>query len=192
MSFASYKMMHLPTGVEHCASGFISHSAADFTSQIHPVSADDLDSEWLTSTKPAGPIPNLITAAANVLEIYTVRLQEDSSSPVDSKNLAEPKRGGVLAGISGASLELVCDYRFFKIYVFMLFLRSFSPTWLIWGLVSCSSSTSILYWYQTLKWWSERGTLINGQATSIISTELELELMALSWKFYLGNVFAFT
>ncbi|XP_022891037.1 cleavage and polyadenylation specificity factor subunit 1 isoform X1 [Olea europaea var. sylvestris] len=111
MSFASYKMMHLPTGVEHCASGFISHSAADFTSQIHPVSADDLDSEWLTSTKPAGPIPNLITAAANVLEIYTVRLQEDSSSPVDSKNLAEPKRGGVLAGISGASLELVCHYR---------------------------------------------------------------------------------
>ncbi|XP_011101138.1 cleavage and polyadenylation specificity factor subunit 1 isoform X1 [Sesamum indicum] len=111
MSYAAYKMMHWPTGIEHCASGFITHSTADFTPRIPPVAADDLDSEWSTSTKPIGPVPNLITVAANVLEVYIVRIQEESSSLTDSKAAAEPKRGGVLAGVSGASLELVCHYR---------------------------------------------------------------------------------
>ncbi|KAL0341100.1 UNVERIFIED_CONTAM: Cleavage and polyadenylation specificity factor subunit [Sesamum radiatum] len=111
MSYAAYKMMHWPTGIEHCASGFITHSTADFTPRIPPVTADDLDSEWATSSKPIGPVPNLITVAANVLEVYIVRIQEESSSPTDSKAAAEPKRGGVLAGVSGASLELVCHYR---------------------------------------------------------------------------------
>ncbi|KAL0359011.1 UNVERIFIED_CONTAM: Cleavage and polyadenylation specificity factor subunit [Sesamum angustifolium] len=111
MSYAAYKMMHWPTGIEHCASGFITHSTADFMPRIPPVTADDLDSEWATSSKPIGPVPNLITVAANVLEVYIVRIQEESSSPTDSKAAAEPKRGGVLAGVSGASLELVCHYR---------------------------------------------------------------------------------
>lgn len=111
MSFAAYKMMHLATGIEHCASGFITHSAADFTPRVLPVTADDMDSDCTTSTKPIGPVPNLVTAAANILEVYTVRVQEDSSSSMDSKAAAEPKRGGVLAGVSGASLELVCHYR---------------------------------------------------------------------------------
>ncbi|KAK6117889.1 hypothetical protein DH2020_048365 [Rehmannia glutinosa] len=104
-------MMHWATGIEHCASGFITHSAADFTPRILPVTADDLDSDWPASTKPIGPVPNLVTAAANVLEVYTVRIQEESSSSMDSKAAAEPKRGGVLAGVAGASLELVCHYR---------------------------------------------------------------------------------
>ncbi|KAL0452551.1 UNVERIFIED_CONTAM: Cleavage and polyadenylation specificity factor subunit [Sesamum latifolium] len=111
MSYAAYKMMHWPTGIEHCASGFITHSTADFTPRIPAVAADDLDSEWPTSTKSIGPVPNLITVAANVLEVYIVRIQEESSSPTDSKAATEPKRGGVLAGVSGASLELVCHYR---------------------------------------------------------------------------------
>ncbi|KAL2459560.1 Cleavage and polyadenylation specificity factor subunit 1 [Forsythia ovata] len=105
---------HWATGIEHCASGFISHSATDFTLRIFPSSSDDLDSDWHTSTKSIGPIPNLITVTANVLEIYTVRLQEDSSSPVDSKNPAEPKRGGVLSDIFEASIELVCHYSHYK------------------------------------------------------------------------------
>ncbi|KAL7147541.1 hypothetical protein ABFS83_06G114300 [Erythranthe nasuta] len=111
MSFAAYKMMHWATGIEHCASGFITHSAADCTPGITPVAADDMDSDWPASTKPVGPVPNLVTVAANVLEVYTVRVQEDSSSSMDSKGATEPKRGGVLAGVSGASLELVCHYR---------------------------------------------------------------------------------
>ncbi|KAL3834565.1 hypothetical protein ACJIZ3_009301 [Penstemon smallii] len=111
MSYAAYKMMHLPTGIEHCASGFITHSAANSTPRITQIPADDLDSDWPTSTKPIGSIPNLITAAANVLEVYKVRILEDSSASTDSKPTAEPKRGGLLAGVSGASLELVCHYR---------------------------------------------------------------------------------
>ncbi|KAG8381459.1 hypothetical protein BUALT_Bualt06G0124100 [Buddleja alternifolia] len=112
MSYAAFKMMHWATGIEHCAAGYVTHSAADFTPRIPLVTGDDLDSDWTTAAKPIGPIPNLITAAANVLEVYTVRIQEEaSSSSTDSKLAAEPKRGGVLAGVSGASLELVCHYR---------------------------------------------------------------------------------
>ncbi|KAL3650446.1 hypothetical protein CASFOL_006849 [Castilleja foliolosa] len=111
MSFAAFKMMHCATGIEYCTSGFITHSASDFTPRISPVAADDLESDWSAPTKLIGPIPNLITAAANVLEVYTVRTQEESSTYADSKAAVEPKRGGILAGVSGASLELVCHYR---------------------------------------------------------------------------------
>ncbi|KAL6501456.1 hypothetical protein OROGR_026592 [Orobanche gracilis] len=93
MSYAMYKMMHWATGIEHCASGFITHSAANFTTSIPPVTADDLDSDWPVSRKPIGPVPNLVTAAANVLEVYTVRIQEELSSSMDLKATVEPKRG---------------------------------------------------------------------------------------------------
>ncbi|EPS64457.1 hypothetical protein M569_10324, partial [Genlisea aurea] len=110
MSFAAYKLMHAPTGVEHCAAGFITHAAADFTPRVVAVAADDLDSEWPSSTKSAAPVPNLVIAAANVLEVYNVRITEESSS-TEPKPPSESKRGGVLDNISGASLELVCHYR---------------------------------------------------------------------------------
>lgn len=97
-------MMHWPTGIENCASGYITHSIADFAPQIPPIQTDDLESDWPTSVKGIGPIPNIVVTAANMLEIYVVRVQESS-------NTTDSKRGGVLAGISGASLELVCHYR---------------------------------------------------------------------------------
>ncbi|CAK9135184.1 unnamed protein product [Ilex paraguariensis] len=109
MSYAAYKMMHWPTGIENCASGFITHSSVDFTPQIPPIQTDDLDSDW-PAAKPIGPVPNLIVTAGNILEVYVVRVQEESSSR-ESKGPIETKRGGVMAGISGASLELVCHYR---------------------------------------------------------------------------------
>lgn len=98
--------MHCPTGIENCASGFITCSAADFTPRIPAIQTDDLDSDWDTSPKLTGPIPDLVVTAANVLEIYTVRIQDnaDSGEP-------EAQRGGLLAGVSGASLVLVCHYR---------------------------------------------------------------------------------
>ncbi|CAI9092100.1 OLC1v1027255C1 [Oldenlandia corymbosa var. corymbosa] len=104
MSFAAFKMMHSPTGIENCASGFITDSS--FTPTVTPIQTDDLDSDWSTTPKPIGPVPNLIVTAANVLEIYTVRVQEETAKPP-----IESPRGGVLAGVSGASLELVCQYR---------------------------------------------------------------------------------
>lgn len=111
MSYAAFKMMHWATGIEHCAAGFITHSAADSTTRIAPITSDDMDSDWATSNKTIGSLPNLITAAANVIEVYTVRIQEESSSSLAHKAAAEPKAGAVLAGISGASLELACHYR---------------------------------------------------------------------------------
>ncbi|TQD76264.1 hypothetical protein C1H46_038212 [Malus baccata] len=44
MSFAAYKMMHWPTGIENCASGFISHSRVDFVPRMHPIQTDDMES----------------------------------------------------------------------------------------------------------------------------------------------------
>lgn len=106
MSFAACKTMHCPTGIENCAAGFITHSAADFTPQIHTA---DVDSDW-PATKPLGPIPNLVVSAGNVLEVYLVRVEQASS-----REAAEVKRGGLMAGISAASLELVCNYRYFSL-----------------------------------------------------------------------------
>lgn len=113
MSYAAYKLMHPPTGIDNCASGFITHSPADFASRILSVQTEDIDSAWpATSTPGVGPIPNLIVTAANVLEVYAVRVQEDGNSTnKDSASVAQPHRGGVMAGLSGASLELVCSYR---------------------------------------------------------------------------------
>ncbi|KAL3524193.1 hypothetical protein ACH5RR_017027 [Cinchona calisaya] len=110
MSFAAYKLMHCPTGIENCASGFITHSPTDCTPRIPPVQTDDLDSDWPDTPKPTGPVPNLIVSAANVVEVYTVRVQDEADSR-DSKPPLDAQLGGVLAGNSGASLELVCHYR---------------------------------------------------------------------------------
>nr|XP_043633583.1 cleavage and polyadenylation specificity factor subunit 1 [Erigeron canadensis] len=109
MSYAAYKLMHPPTGIDNCASGYITHSPADSASRILPVPTDDIDSVWpATSTPSVGPIPNLIVTAANVLEVYTVRVLEDGKKDT---GVTQPPRGGLMSGLSGASLELVCSYR---------------------------------------------------------------------------------
>ncbi|KAI4351877.1 hypothetical protein L6164_006183 [Bauhinia variegata] len=108
MSFAAYKMMHWPTGIENCASGFITHSRADFVPRVTPIQTDELESEWPTRRE-IGPIPNLVVTAANVLEVYFVRVQEEGSG--ESKSPLQVKRGGFMDGVTGASLELVCHYR---------------------------------------------------------------------------------
>ena len=108
MSYAAFKMMHPATGIENCASGFITRSPSDFP-QISPALHDDLDADPPVA-RPVGPIPDLAVSAGNVLEVYVVRIQEDdgraSRPPLDSR------RGGVMDGVSGARLELVCHYRF--------------------------------------------------------------------------------
>ncbi|GAB4826000.1 hypothetical protein Ancab_008868 [Ancistrocladus abbreviatus] len=108
MSYAAFKMMHWPTGIENCASGYITHSAADFAQQIPPIQTDDIESDW-PAVRSIGPTPNLIVTAGNVLEIYVVRVQEAGSG--GSRGILDAKRGGVMAGVSGASLELVSHYR---------------------------------------------------------------------------------
>ncbi|XP_008791964.2 cleavage and polyadenylation specificity factor subunit 1 isoform X2 [Phoenix dactylifera] len=109
MSYASFKMMHWATGIENCAAGFITHSRADFAAQIPPIQADDLESEWSPKRR-IGPIPNLVVTAGNVLEIYLVRIQEDDGRP-DARPGGEQRGGGMMDGLSGARLELVCHYR---------------------------------------------------------------------------------
>lgn len=108
MSYAAFKMMHWATGTENCASGFITCSPADLTAQIPPIQAVDLESEWPAKRR-IGPIPNVVVTAANVLELYTVRVEEDDGR--SSQLSSDPRNGGVMDGLSGARLELVCNYR---------------------------------------------------------------------------------
>ncbi|XP_010555627.1 PREDICTED: cleavage and polyadenylation specificity factor subunit 1 [Tarenaya hassleriana] len=110
MSFAAFKMMHCPTGVENCASGYITHSRADSAPQIPAIPADELEAEWPSSKRGIGAVPNLVVSAGNVLEVYVVRVQEEGNGQ-ELKNPRHAKRGGVMDGVSGVSLELVCHYR---------------------------------------------------------------------------------
>ncbi|KAK6936358.1 Cleavage/polyadenylation specificity factor, A subunit, C-terminal [Dillenia turbinata] len=77
MSYAAYKMMHWPTGIEHCASGFITHCRADLHPKIPPINSDDLESDWPT-TKGIGPVPNLVITAANILEMASENFVQPS------------------------------------------------------------------------------------------------------------------
>ncbi|KAJ8650097.1 hypothetical protein MRB53_003120 [Persea americana] len=109
MSYAAFKLMHCPTGIENCDSGYITHSAADFPTQIPPIHSDDLDPEWPAAKRGIGPIPNLIVTAANVLEVYIVRAQEEDGRT--ARPPGDAPRSRVLAGVAGASFELACHYR---------------------------------------------------------------------------------
>ncbi|PIA49934.1 hypothetical protein AQUCO_01300575v1 [Aquilegia coerulea] len=119
MSYSAYKMMHWPTGIENCASGFITHCVADLVPQISSITS--VDSEWQPTTtttikKEFGPIPNLVVTAANILEVYTVRVHEDEVSNNNNNNKGfkpppEAKIGSSMGGISSAWLELVCHYK---------------------------------------------------------------------------------
>ncbi|KAL5727982.1 hypothetical protein ACHQM5_001115 [Ranunculus cassubicifolius] len=127
MSYAAFKMMHSPTGIESCVSGFITHSISDFIPQqiISSMSTADLDddSDWPSTTTPSsnrkeiGPIPNLIVSSGNVIEIYVVRIHEDNGGGVNnsSKGLfklpPEAKRTGIMDRVSSSWLELVCHYK---------------------------------------------------------------------------------
>ncbi|KAK9128963.1 hypothetical protein Syun_017760 [Stephania yunnanensis] len=93
MSYAAYKMMHWPTGIENCASGFITHCGADFAPQIPMVPSEDFETEW-PAKKGIGPIPNLVVTAGNVLEVYAVRVQEEDDNK-GSRSPVEAKRGGI-------------------------------------------------------------------------------------------------
>uniref|UniRef100_A0ACD5YZV0 Uncharacterized protein n=1 Tax=Avena sativa TaxID=4498 RepID=A0ACD5YZV0_AVESA len=115
MSYAAYKMMHWPTGVDHCAAGFITHCPSDAAAFSAAAAASgpesDVDSA-LAARRPkrVGPTPNLVVAAANVLEVYAVRAEVAAEDGVGG---AQPSSssGAVFDGVSGARLELVCHYR---------------------------------------------------------------------------------
>lgn len=100
--------MHWATGIENCASGYITHSPSDFPTHIPSAAHDDLEAD-LPVARTVGPIPNLVVTAGNVLEVYVVRVQEDDGRP--PRPPTDPRRGGVMDGIAGARLELVCHYR---------------------------------------------------------------------------------
>ncbi|KAJ6376183.1 hypothetical protein OIU77_001031 [Salix suchowensis] len=108
MSYAAYKMMHWPTTIDTCVSGFVTHSRSE-SAQAPQLHTDDLDSDWPSRRRRGGgvgPTPNLIVASGNVLELYVVRVQEEGA-----RSSGELNRGGVMDGVAGASLELVCHYR---------------------------------------------------------------------------------
>ncbi|KAK9107993.1 hypothetical protein Syun_024004 [Stephania yunnanensis] len=109
MSYAAYKMMHWPTGIENCASGFITHCGAEFAPQIPMVPSEDFEIEWSVK-KGIGLIPNLVVTAGNVLEVYAVRVQEEDDNK-GSRSPVEAKRDGFMDGLFGASLELGCHYK---------------------------------------------------------------------------------
>ncbi|KAK3142943.1 hypothetical protein QOZ80_4BG0354660 [Eleusine coracana subsp. coracana] len=120
MSYAAYKMMHWPTGIDHCAAGFIAHSPSDAEAFSSPSSAGgaatpgpdgDVDSATAMVPRSVGPTPNLVVAAANVLEVYAVMAEAAAAEDEASGPQPSSSPGTVLDGICRARLELVCHYR---------------------------------------------------------------------------------
>ncbi|CAI5992599.1 unnamed protein product [Closterium sp. NIES-64] len=93
MSYAAYKVVHPPTGVTCCASGFLTRSAA------------------------AEPLPNLIVSRGNVLQVFSVRSDVVRGEAEEGERKGEAgKDGGSRndAGNSvlpGATLDVVCEFR---------------------------------------------------------------------------------
>ncbi|CAI5536303.1 unnamed protein product [Closterium sp. Naga37s-1] len=93
MSYAAYKVVHPPTGVTCCASGFLTRSAA------------------------AEPLSNLIVSRGNVLQVFSVRSDAVHGEAEGGERKGEAgKDGGSRndAGNSvlpGATLDVVCEFR---------------------------------------------------------------------------------
>lgn len=118
MSYAAYKLSHAPTGVENSCSAFLTHSAGSSAQTPGiPITLDDgvLLQNGGSKSPPLPNLPNLIISKGNVLEVYRVRVEEaDPKSSKATGGSAPPsaaRRGGAMAGISSAWLELVCHHR---------------------------------------------------------------------------------
>eukprot|EP01018_Ginkgo_biloba_P011840 Gb_25542 [translate_table: standard] len=116
MSYAAFKMAHCPTGVENCAAGYITHSFSDFSTQLPALPSEDMEGDWSQPPpkRGVGPIPNLVITKGHVLEVYIVRVQEDDKRLNADASGTTPKRGGTMAGLSGAWLEVACHYSCFQ------------------------------------------------------------------------------
>ncbi|KAL9240401.1 hypothetical protein vseg_014626 [Gypsophila vaccaria] len=102
MSYAAYKTIHCATGVENCASGYITSDDAWPIPSLGPGRANPL----------LGPLPNLVISSANLLEVYTLRVHETPSAADAAASFNKhPNRGGLMDGVSGVSLHLLCHYR---------------------------------------------------------------------------------
>lgn len=123
MSYAAFKMVHCPTGVDNCVAAYVTHSAGETDADSAPLPGAELIASggyWASTPRDAaggsGLPPNLVITKANVLEVFHVRLLEgDDSTANGSNDAGNPEttpRGGLMAGLSYVKLELACHYRF--------------------------------------------------------------------------------
>ena len=125
MSYAAFKMVHCPTGVDTCVAAYVTHSAGETDSDSVPLLLPGAEliasgGYWASTPRDAsggsGLPPNLVITNANVLEFFHVRLLEGDDSTAngihDIRNPETTPRGGLMAGLSYVKLELACYYRF--------------------------------------------------------------------------------
>jgi cleavage and polyadenylation specificity factor subunit 1 len=123
MSYAAFKMVHCPTGVDNCAAAYMTHSAGETDADSVALPGAELIASggyWASTPRDAaggsGLPPNLVITKANVVEVFYVRLLEGDDSTANGSNGAgNPEttpRGGLMGGLSYVKLELACHYRF--------------------------------------------------------------------------------
>ncbi len=103
MSYAAFKMVHSPTGVEHCAAAYLTHTAGHLDTtdiaSFGPLEFGYWGGGGVSATPKEGGgggsgsgglPPNLVVAKANLLEVYHVRVllegDERTSSGGGSSN----------------------------------------------------------------------------------------------------------
>lgn len=124
MSYAAFKMVHSPTGVETCASAFLTHSPVGVEGAVlnrDVVGSHDARLRGGDKGVAAfSSLPNLVLSKANVLEVYYVRCQEEEEERSNGDAAAVPvapdvgqpgRRGRNMDGVDAAWLELACSYR---------------------------------------------------------------------------------
>lgn len=108
MSYAAFRIVHEPTGVDNCVSAYLTHCAfrleadqdvdgdvrqASSSGDSVGVSSPASSSYWGLCSRPlknavhggGSTLPNLVISKANVLEVYQIRVQEGFGSQNQSQ-----------------------------------------------------------------------------------------------------------
>ncbi len=117
MSYAAFKMVHSPTGVEHCAAAYLTHTAGHLdTTDIASfgplefgywgggggVSATPKEGGGGGGSGSGGLPPNLVVAKANLLEVYHVRVLLEGDERTSSSGGSSINNGSGASSVATA------------------------------------------------------------------------------------------
>jgi cleavage and polyadenylation specificity factor subunit 1 len=115
MSYAAFKMVHSPTGVEHCAAAYLTHTAGHLDTtdiaSFGPLEFGYWGAGGVSATPKEGGgggsgsgglPPNLVVAKANLLEVYHVRVLLEGDERTSSSGGSSNNNGSSASSVATA------------------------------------------------------------------------------------------